>query len=106
MADPQFNPLQTIISLEQILNNKIELPNNFKNYIIETINIINTNDTIDKINNYVKSHPINTNNNNDNPKDINVEITQIIPKVKKLCNTDNMMNHFIYVVDLMNRDKL
>ena len=83
----KYNPLQTIIIFEDTLKIDQTFRNDFKNYIMEYIEIINRYDTNEEINSYIKTHPIKINNDTVNNTDIKVEITKVIPKLKKICNS-------------------
>jgi len=94
----KYNPLQTIILFEDILKITDPYRNDLKNYIMEYIDIINRHNTNEEINSYIDTHPLNGNNNTVNDKDIKVAITNVMPKLKKICNTENMMDHFMYAL--------
>ena len=99
----KYNPLQTIIIFEDTLKIDQTFRNDFKNYIMEYIEIINRYDTNEEINSYIKTHPIKINNDTVNNTDIKVEITKVIPKLKKICNTENMMDHFMDTLYLIEK---
>jgi len=97
-----FNPLSTIILFEAVLLSEIEIMIDFKNYIFDYIKIIQENDTYDKIKDYMSNHTF-TNRTENNTNDVKGAITGIIPKLKQLCDTDNMMEHFMHILHLLEK---
>ncbi len=97
-----FNPLSTIILFEAVVSSEIEMEIEFKNYIFDYINIIQQNDTYDKIKDYMSNHAFTTRTEN-NTNDVKTAINDIIPKLKQLCDTDNMMEHFMHVLYLLEK---
>ena len=99
----KYNPLQTIIIFEATL--KIEEPfmKEFKNFIMEYIGVINRHNTNEEINNYIHAHPFEGHDTRASDTEIKAEITKVIPKLKKICDTKNMMDHFMDTLYLIEK---
>jgi len=99
-----FNPLRCILLLEAYLNiDKSQEPDVKVNYIIDLIEIVKQNESINDINDKIKLVTQRNDTKLKNDK-INEKINEIIPKLKILCNTENMMQCFMDMIHLIDEN--